>query len=101
MVSENAANYRRELSDVELVQLGLDVDRRVLALASQGLAIPADQITSHLVIGLLEQIIGPEESLRVREWHLTWLDRQLDRAEGELRAAMIGNLDVLNGAVQP
>ena len=93
--------YQRELSDAELRTLAESMAERTTALLSQGVPLPVQEITNHHLIGLLECVAGPEASLRVREWHLTWVDRMLDQTEAALRAHMIGNLDLLNGAVPP
>jgi hypothetical protein len=93
--------YARELTNAELAALALDVDRRMIAVQQQGAVLPLGSIENHLVIGLLERLLGEDEALTVREWHLTWLDRQLDNLEAQIRQATIANLDVLNGAVRP
>lgn len=97
----NACDYERELTNAELAALALDVDRRMIAVQQQGAVLPVSSIESHLVIGLIERLVGEDEALAVREWHLTWLDRQLDNLEAQIRQATIANLDVLNGAVRP
>lgn len=86
--------YVRELSDDELVQLTVHLGMRVAAvseeLAKIGQGLPMAQIENHHLIGLLECFVGPEEALRVREWHCTWLDRKLDAVEAGLRIQMLG-----------
>jgi hypothetical protein len=94
VVNENgtmteAGDYVRELSDAELVALAQKVGQRTQALVSQGVPIPIHSVESHHLIGLLESFVGPEESLTVREWHLTWLDRQLDEVERQMRVNLI------------
>jgi hypothetical protein len=95
-----ATEYERELSDTEVVALAVDVNRRIGTLLQQGAHMPMQEIENHHIIGLLEQFIGPDESMRVREWHLTWLDRKLDEAEAAVRVTMVQGLDLLNG-IQP
>ena len=46
-------------------------------------------IENHHVLGLVESLVGPDVSLRVREWHLTWVDRQLDNVEAQLRTRLL------------
>lgn len=87
-----ATEYTRELSDVELVGLAVDVQRRVDQLISQGAPMPMQEIENHHIIGLLEAFVGPEDSLRVKEWHLTWLDRKLDQAEAAMRVHLLRQL---------
>lgn len=82
-------HYERELSDAELVVLTTSVIARTSALLSQGANLPMQTIENHHVIGLLEALLGPEESLLVKEWHLTWLDRMLDQVEGAMRAHLL------------
>ena len=90
---EDAANgYVRELSDLELFGLAVDVQRRVDLLMSQGAPVPLQEIENHHIIGLLECFVGPEESLRVKEWHLSWLDRKLDQAEAAMRVHFLNVL---------
>jgi hypothetical protein len=112
MVSKNgtmteAAEYIRELSDAELVTLAGSVATRTQAFLSQGVPLPVGQIENHHLLGLLECLIGPEESLTVREWHLTWVDRQLDAVEAQVRTRLLEsgvfdavqrNVDSANGA---
>jgi hypothetical protein len=97
VVTEGASTeYERQLSDTEVVALAVLCDQRIAALLNQGVAMPMQEIENHHIIGLLEQFIGPHESIRVREWHLTWLDRMLDKAEATARAHVLGALDLLN-----
>lgn len=77
--------YVRALNDGQLVGLALDVQRRVDGLIQQGAPMPMQEIENHHIIGLLECFVGREESLRVKEWHLSWLDRKLDQAEAAMR----------------
>lgn len=88
-----ASQHVRELSDTELAALTVDVYRRMAALDSQGIPIPLEQISNHYVVGLLEALVGPDEALRVREWHLTWMDKKFDMLEAALRMRMLGILD--------
>jgi hypothetical protein len=89
-----ATAYERELSDDQLLALAGHVGARVSALLGQGVNLPMQQIENHHLIGLLECFVGPDESLRVREWHLTWLDSKLDAIEAQMRMQM---LSALNG----
>lgn len=84
-----ATEYVRELTDEQLVALDTAVTARTILLMNQGVPVPLELIRSHHLIGLLEAVAGPEISLRVREWHLTWADRQFDKAEAQLRAQML------------
>ena len=88
-----ATEYVRQLDNAQLVGLLLDVNQRTQRLLAQGANLPMQQIENHHLIGLLECFVGPEESLRVREWHLTWLDRKLDDVEAAIRMQMLGLLD--------
>jgi hypothetical protein len=56
---------------------------------SQGVPLPMAQIENHHLIGLLECFVGPDEALRVREWHLSWVDRQLDIVETQIRRQLL------------
>jgi hypothetical protein len=83
---DRAANeFERSLTDTELVGLAVDVQSRVDLLIQQGAPMPMQEIENHHIIGLLECFVGPDESLRVKEWHLSWLDRKLDQAEAAMR----------------
>lgn len=88
-----ATEYERQLDDAQLVGLALEVQGRVSALLSQGVNLPMQQIENHHLIGLLECFVGPDESLRVREWHLSWLDRKLDTIEATIRLGLMADLD--------
>lgn len=88
-----ATEYERQLTDEQLVGLAADLQRRAIALTSSGVDLPMQQLENHHIIGLLEQFIGPEESLRVREWHLTFVDRYFDMREAEMRMRMLSVLD--------
>jgi hypothetical protein len=87
-----ATEYLRKLDDKELVALAVHIQGRVSAMLAQGVPLPMQQIENHHLIGLLECFVGPEESLRVREWHLSWVDRQLDGVEATIRMRMIESL---------
>lgn len=88
-----ATEYERVLDNAQLVGMTLDVQRRIQTLLGQGVPLPMQQIENHHLTGLLECFVGPEESLRVREWHLMWVDRQLDAVEAQMRMQMLGILD--------
>lgn len=90
-VDKEATEYVRTLDDTQLVGLALDVDRRTRALLAQGVPLPMQEIENHHIIGLLECFIGPEESMRVREYHLSWLDRRLDMAEAAVRMQLLNS----------
>lgn len=81
--------YKRQLDDEQLATLAADVNRHTQALLAQGVPLPMPQIENHHVIGLLEMFIGRAKSLRVREWHLLWLARQLDEVEAQMRAHLL------------
>jgi hypothetical protein len=89
--------YERQFDDEQLALLAADADRRVKALLAQGVPLPMSQIESHHLIGLLENFIGRDRSLGVREWHLVWLDRQLDNVEAEVRSHLISS-GIFDGA---
>lgn len=93
MVSEirdiEATEYLRHLDDAKLVALSVHINERIQAIVGQGVPLPMAQIENHHLIGLLECFVGPEESMRVREWHLSWVDRQLDALEATLRMRML------------
>ena len=89
--------YVRQLDDAQLVALAVHVQERIAALVGQGVPLPMGQIENHNLVGLLEALAGPELSLRVREWHLTWVDRQLDQAETVLRMRLLES-GLLDGA---
>jgi len=91
--TQEATEYERQLSDPELAALAIDVQSRISALLAQGVPLPMQEIENHHLIGLLECFVGREESLRVREWHLSWVDRMLDQTEAAIRMRMIGLLD--------
>jgi hypothetical protein len=88
-----ATEYVRELNDAQLVGLAVHVGQRVSALLAQGVNLPMQQVENHHLIGLLECFVGPEESMRVREWHLTWLDRKLDAVEAAQRMAVFTSVN--------
>jgi hypothetical protein len=92
-----SADYSRTLDDAQLVALAQHVDRRTQAILAQGVPLPVSQIENHHLIGLLEAMVGKAKSLRVREWHLSWVDRMLDEVEATMRAQMLasGFLDQL------
>jgi hypothetical protein len=98
-----SAEYVRQLDDAQLVELGEHVSRRMAALLSQGVPLPVAQIENHHLVGLLEAMVGKAKSLRVREWHFSWLDRQLDGVEATMRAQMLasGILDQLGDTDLP
>jgi hypothetical protein len=96
-LDESSCDYERTLDDEQLIALAADADRRVKALLAQGVPLPMAQIESHHLIGLLENFIGRPRSLRVREWHLLWLERQLDNVEAEVRAHLISS-GIFDGA---
>ena len=90
-IDTEATEYQRNLNDSELVGLTLDIQQRIGALLSQGIPLPMQQIENHHLIGLLECFVGKEQSLRVREWHLTWVDRQLDAVEARMRLELLAS----------
>ena len=69
------------------------IGQRVAAFGAQGVALPMQQIENHHLIALLECFVGPEESLRVREFHLTWLDKKLDAIDAQLRMQMLSGVN--------
>jgi len=87
-----ATAYERELTDEQLLALAGNIGARVSALLSQGVNLPMQQIENHHLIGLLECFVGPDESLRVREWHLSWLDNKLDAIEAQMRLSVVESL---------
>lgn len=89
--------YVRHLDDDELLLLSVDVTRRFQALVSQGVPLPVAQIENHHLLGLLEAMVGPELSMKVREWHLLWLDRQLDNVEAQVRTQLLSS-GIFDGA---
>ena len=94
-----AVEYLRVLDEGELIAMSVHLDTRIKVLgaelARRGQSLPIDQIANHYVVGLLENICGPEQSMRVREWHCMWLDRILDKAEA---AERLGALGIFEGA---
>jgi hypothetical protein len=94
-----ATEYERELTDEQLVGLAVHVGTRVtvvsaaLAQLNPPQSLPMQQIENHHPIALLECFVGPEEALRVREFHLTWVDRMLDQVEAGLRMQAFAVLD--------
>lgn len=88
-----ATEYVRELTDEQLVGLAVDLQCRAAALAQQGAPLPMAQLENHHLIGLLEQLVGREDALRVKEWHLMFVDRYFDQVEAELRMRMLSALD--------
>jgi hypothetical protein len=88
-IDTEAVEYERTLTDEQLVGLSVTISQRVQALLGQGVPLPMQQIENHHLIGLLECFVGPEDSLRVREWHLNWVDRQLDAVEAQVRAQVL------------
>jgi hypothetical protein len=92
-IDTEAIEYVRELDDAQLVALAGHIGARVSALAAQGVALPMQQIENHHLIGLLECFVGPEESLRVREWHCVWLDQKLDAIEAQMRMQVFTSLN--------
>ena len=81
--------YDRQLDDAQLADFATDINSRVQTLLGQGVPLPMSQIENHHLIGLIEVLVGRAKSLRVREWHLVWVDRQLDEVEGQMRAQLI------------
>lgn len=96
-IDVDPAGYERTLNDVELAEFAAELDRRVKALLAQGVPLPIAQVENHYLVGLLESLIGPTDSLRVKEWHLEWLERQLDNVEAEVRAHLISS-GIFDGA---
>ena len=88
-----ATEYVRTLTDAELVGLALDLQRRAAALAQSGYPLPMQQLENHHLIGLLEHLVGREDALRVKEWHMTFVDRYFDQIEAEQRMRMLSALD--------
>jgi hypothetical protein len=88
-----ATEYERTLTDEQLVGFSVEISQRVQSILSQGVPLPMQEIENHHIIALLECFIGSEESLRVREFHLSWLDNMLDQVEGQLRARALTMLD--------
>jgi hypothetical protein len=85
LTNVEATEYVRELSDEQLVGLTVEIGRRITSLNERKVLLPMQQIENHHLIGLLECFVGPEDALRVREWHLTWLDRYLDAVDTQER----------------
>lgn len=88
-----ATEYLRVLDDAQLVGLAGHIAARIGALLGQGVNLPMQQIENHHLIGLLECFVGPEESMRVREWHLSWLDNKLDAIEAQMRMQVFTSLN--------
>jgi hypothetical protein len=88
-----ATEYVRQLSDPELVGLAFDLQRRAATLAQAGVPLPMQQLENHHLIGLLSVLVGPEDALRVKEWHLSFVDRYFDQIEAEQRIRMLSVLD--------
>jgi len=96
-VDSDPSAYTRTLDDAQLVALAANVNARVQAVLAQGVPLPMSQIETHHLLGLLEALVGPEDSLRVREWHLVWLDTQLDNVEAQMRARLLDS-GIFDGA---
>lgn len=85
--------YERELDDKQMVALAVDLARRGEALQSQGIFIDMVAIANHHLIGLLEFLVGEDEADRIKEWHLSFVDRHIDQQEARARAALLTRLD--------
>lgn len=83
----------RPLTAPEVAALALDVQTRCNNLTAQGVPLPTDQMEHHLIIGLLEELLGPDRSLKVKEWHLSWVDNQLDKVEASLRMGALAGME--------
>lgn len=88
-----ATEYERTLTDEQLVGLAADLQRRAMSIEQSGQPLPMQQLENHHLIGLLECFVGPEEALRVREWHLTFVDRYLDAVEAGMRMRLLAAVD--------
>ena len=64
-------------------------DDRINRLLSQGLPLPVAQIENHYMVGLLEKLLGADESAEVLDWHLDWVNERLDDIEAKMREQMI------------
>jgi len=82
-----------QLSAAEVAALAVAVQERINVLIGQGVPLPLAQMETHYVIGLLEELLGAERSLKVKEWHLSWVDRQLDAVEAQMRIQMLTGLE--------
>ncbi|HUO47997.1 MAG TPA: hypothetical protein VMU09_04105 [Acidimicrobiales bacterium] len=91
----------REMTAAEVAGFALDVQSRINLLIQQGVLLPLGQMENHYVIGLLEELLGAQRSLRVKEWHLSWVDRQLDTVEAQVRMQSLANLEAAANGRQP
>lgn len=91
MESPEATQYVRVLDNAQLVGMAVDLQRRAATLAAQGVPLPMAQLENHHLIGLLDCLVGAEESLRVKEWHLMFVDRYFDQIEAEQRIKLLGS----------
>ena len=71
----------------------VDTDQRVNRLLAQGVPLPVAQIENHYIVGLLEKLLGADESAEVLDWHLDWVDARLDEIENQMRLQISGLLD--------
>lgn len=74
---------------LEAATRALQTDDRTNALLSQGIPVPVTQIENHYIIGLLEKLLGPEETVEVLEWHLDWVNARYDQIEAEMRSRLL------------
>lgn len=77
------------VTQLEAATRQLQTDDRVNRLLAQGVPLPLAQIENHYVVGLLEKLLGTEESTEVLDWHLEWVNDRLDQIEAQMRAQLL------------
>jgi len=64
-------------------------DERTNRLLAQGVPVPLPQIENHLIVGLLEKLLGQDAADEVMEWHLDWVNERYDQIEAQMREQLL------------
>ena len=78
-------------TQLEVASRSLQTDDRTNALLAQGIPVPVAQIENHYIVGLLEKLLGPEESTEVLDWHLEWVNERYDAIEAKMREQLLSS----------
>ena len=78
-------------TQLEAANRALQTDERTNRLLAQGVPLNIMQIENHYVVGLLEKLLGPDETTEVLDWHLDWVNERYDQLETKMRTDLIAS----------
>jgi hypothetical protein len=85
-------------TQLEAASRQLQTDDRTNRLLAQGVPLNVMQIENHYIVGLLEKLLGTDESTEVLDWHLDWVNDRYDQIEAGMRERLLSS-GLFDGAV--